>query len=710
MSKQFSLYGIVLLVILCLTGVTAHADRTIDKIKYPALNDFEIPKVEKIELDNGMVLYLLEDHELPIVRARVRLAAGGYLEPADKVGLASITGEVMRTGGTARMTGDEIDEAMESIGASVEVGIDRTSGGASMNILSEYVDTGLEILADVLRTPQFSEDKIDLSKTAERSNISSRNDDPLSTLIREYRKVLYGGDSPYARHTEYATINAISRDDLIAFHNQYVTPENVMLAIWGDFNKDEMIAKIKGYFGDWQKGSGKVPKLPEVNYTFEPGVHYIEKEKVTQSTIIMGHIGGLTGDPDYFALTVANNVLSGSLGGRMFNEVRSKKGLAYSTGGNFTSNISYPGFFYGYVITKLESTVEASKAVKHEIERMQTDPPTPDELSKAKDSYLNSFVFNFDSKGEIINRMMTYDYFDFPQDFLYTAKKKIEQVTADDVIDVAKRRFHPDQMHLVVLGLADQFDEPLSVFGEVNEIDITIPTGEPEEEVAVSDETLAKGMDLLKRAVAACGGCDNFKKIKTSSSKASYKLIMPQGEMELGVTSLQELPDKSRETVNTPMGEMITVSNGDQGWMKQGPNVVEMPAEQMSENDKEQFRNRTLLFQTIDNPQFRAIYIETTKLNDIDVDIIKVESLDGKNSFKFALNAETGMPVGMMYFGETAMGPGNLTITMSDYREVSGIMVPFSRDIESDGNKVMAITIGEYKINPEIPAGSFDKP
>jgi len=398
------------------------------------------------------------------------------------------------------------------------------------------------------------------------------------------------------------------------------------------------------------------------------------------------------------------------IGNRMFNEVRSRQGLAYSTGSNFTSHISYPGIYFNYVITKLESTVEAAQGVLNEIKRMQTDPPTADEMARAKDSYLNSFVFNFDSKGEILNRMMGYDYYNFPQDFLFTVKDKIEKITPEDVIDVAKRRFHPDEMHVVIVGKADQFDQPLSVLGPVDTIDITIPSGETEEEIAINDETLAKGMELLKKAVKACGGMDNFKKVKSLETQSTIKIFTPQGEMALESSSQQVLPDLSRQVISTPMGEIVTVTTADKGWMKQGPNVTELPSDQMEDNEKDNFRNTFLLFQGLEDPDYQAVFAGEKELNGKPVNIVKIISKDGEMSFKMALDAETNLPVAKMYFGKTIMGPGNLTQMVSDYHDISGVKVPFMLSIESDGNKVMEVVVKEYKVNPEIPETAFDKP
>jgi zinc protease len=710
MNQLMRSFVTVILFLLFCCGTGLGEQRVVDKLKYPPLRTQEPPNIEKITLDNGLTLYLLEDHELPIINAAVRLGAGEYLVREDKVGLASITGAVMRTGGTEKMTGDQIDSALEAVGASIEVSISRTSGSARMNILSEYVDMGLSILADILRRPVFSQDKIDLQKTSERSAIARRNDEPTGICGREFRKIIYGSKSPYAMHTEYSTIDNISREDLIAFHKQCITPENVMIAVWGDFNKDEMAAKLRKYFEDWPAGSGKMPKFPEVKYEFKPGIHYIAKDNVNQSTIFMGHIGGLTGDPDYFAMVVMNNILGGAFSSRLFNNVRSKLGLAYTVAGNYTSNIAYPGVYYNYCLTKSESTVKAIRSMIAEIKRMQTDPPTPEEMRLGKDGYLNSFVFNFEDKGDVITRMMEYDYFGFPNDFLYKVKDNIEKVTPADVIAVAQKRLHPDALQIVVVGKGSDFDEPLSALGAVDTIDVTIPSGAAKEEIAVTQETLAKGKDLFNLAMKACGGKENFKKIKAISSKGSISLATPQGEFALQMTSLFSFPDKTREAIITPMGEMLSVSNGKEGWTKQGANVIASTEEQMKEAKKESFRNTILAFKNIEDTTYQVVFVKADKLGDKSVNIIQIGTTDGQTTYKLALDAGTNIPVAKFYFGQTMMGPGNLTEIYSDYRDISGIKIPFAMRIESDGQKVAETAITDYQINPIIPAGSFDKP
>jgi predicted Zn-dependent peptidase len=707
-KKSITLFCLAALVVqIC--GAIVFAEKSIDKIKFPKLSDPKMPDIETIDLDNGIRLYLLEDHKLPLINAYVRIAVGSYLEPLDKIGLASITGSVMRTGGSERMPGDDIDETLESLGAMIESGIDMTSGMAVMNILSDYTDTGLEILADILRRPIFDPDKIDLAKTEHRTAISRRNDEPWDICKREYQKIIYGAESPYARHTEYETIDNISREDLIEFHKRYITPENIMIAVWGDFKKKEMIQKIKKSFGDWPTGTGQVSVIPSVEYKHASSISYVERTNINQSRIRIGHIGGFLTDEDYYAAIVMNNIL-GAPGGRLFNYVRSQQGLAYEAGANYRSHIDYQGYFFAYCFTKSETTIQAINSIIEQISKMQTDPPTEMEMQFGKDSYLNSFVFNFADKGDIIQNIMDYDYYGLPRDFLFKVKENVEKVTPDDVIAAVNKRLHPDNLHIVVVGNGNDFDGSLDIFGQVDTIDVSIPTGQKEEEIEVTTEALTKGKELIKKAAEACGGIEKIQNIKSIVTSKKVNVFTPQGEFSLTAESSFLLPDKVRDVISTPMGEMITGSDGSKTWSKQGPNVTDGTEEELKDQKQSIFRNMLLTFQHIDDPEYEFIYLETGEYEGTPVDIIMVKTADGSMSYKMALNSQTLLPERTFYFGKTMMGPGNLTDILSDYREVSGIVIPYSRKIESEGNTVAEIETTGIEINAEIDESIFTKP
>src|SRR5207249_8102782 len=218
LMKNKSILMVLFLLISC--GICL-AQINYKELKYPPLHPIKPPDVKRVVLKNGMILYLVEDHELPLINMTARIGVGSIDDPSDKVGLGSVATAVMRTGGTKSKTGDQIDEELESIAASVETGIRLTSGTASLSVLKENIDTSLGVLADILMNPTFAPDKIQLQKIREHSAIARRNDDVQGIAFREFNKLIYGPDSVYARQAEHSTINAITRDDLVAFHEKY---------------------------------------------------------------------------------------------------------------------------------------------------------------------------------------------------------------------------------------------------------------------------------------------------------------------------------------------------------------------------------------------------------------------------------------------------------------------------------------------------------
>ncbi|MFQ5453836.1 MAG: M16 family metallopeptidase, partial [Candidatus Zixiibacteriota bacterium] len=660
----------------------------------------------------GMRLYLLEDKSLPVFRVSVRVNTGSYLEPSDKTGLASICGTVMRTGGTSKWTGDEIDELLEAVGGSVETSIGLESGNASINVLSEFTDLGLEVLASILRSPEFDPDKIDLAKVQERSVISRRNDDPQQITFREYKKLIYGADSPYARQIEYATINAISREDLLEFHSRYYKPQNIQMAVWGDFNKKELMKKIDKYFSDWKKEGEPVPPLPKVDYKYESKVYYINKEDVNQTNIVLGHIGGFVTDEDYGALIVMNNVLGGSMSSRLFNSVRSREGLAYAVFGVYSANIKYPGVFYNFASTKSETTIKTIREIIKEIKRMQTDPPDEKEMRGGKDGYLNSFVFKFDTKSELVNRLMNYDFNGLPEDFLFKIKEDVEKVTPEDVVAAAKNNLRPDALRILVVGKGEDFEMPLDQagLGNVQTIDITIPSGEEKKELVVTPENIEKGTALLNKAITSAGGLDNFKKIKSVSIKAIFTISTPQGDFPLNVESIDLFPDKSR-AVTTMMGQkMYQIRNGNAGWKtNQMGKLAPMTEDDIVKNDKELLRNTILIYQQSDNPSYQVVYDGSGEVEGASVEYIAITDNDGNSICRLGINQNSEV-ISKSYWGETPLGSGDIVEIYSGFKEIDGVKIPMVRVTDLNGQRFGKVDISEFNINSDISENAFEKP
>jgi predicted Zn-dependent peptidase len=477
-SREWRLGGLGCLVLIgMLAGLSAPvmAQNSYKDLTYPPLRNIRVPDVDRTELPNGLVLYLLEDHTLPKIQGAAFIRTGDWYEPADKIGLASIVGQVMRTGGTTTRSGDEINRALENVGAGVETGIGGGSGSASLFTLKENLPIVLEIFADILQNPAFPEDKIQLAKIRMRTGIARRNDNVLGIASREFIKLLYGADSPYARTTEYATIDNIAREDLVDFHRRYFHPNQITLGLWGDFESSEVKSQVETLLGSWERTEAQMPPVPKVSASQQESVNFIPKDDVNQTNLRLGHLGGRRDHPDYFALQMMAEVLGGSMSSRLFTRIRSELGLAYAVSASWSAGWDHPGSFFIFCNTKSESTIQATEAILKEVRRITEEPISEQELAIAKGNVLNSFVFNFDSTGEIVGRLMTYEYYGYPKDFLEEYRSNVEKVTVDDVLRVAKKHIHPDKLTILAVGRAEDFDQPLSTLGEVQTIDITIP-------------------------------------------------------------------------------------------------------------------------------------------------------------------------------------------------------------------------------------------
>src|SRR5579862_4540043 len=254
------------------------------QIPIPKLPNFQPPQPKRIQLSNGMVIFLQEDHELPLVDGTARIRGGSVNEPADKVGLVDIFGEVWRTGGTKSQTGDKLDDFLEVRAAKVETGGGPDSTTISFSCLKGDLDDVFKAFIDVLRNPEFRADKLDIAQKEEEDAISRRNDDVGEIAHRETVKLAYGSGNPYAREAEYATVAAVTRQDLVDWHGKYVHPNNIILGISGDFDSAAMESRLRAAFDSWPKGP-VTPRKNEIKYSPAPaGNYFVAKEDVNQST------------------------------------------------------------------------------------------------------------------------------------------------------------------------------------------------------------------------------------------------------------------------------------------------------------------------------------------------------------------------------------------------------------------------------------------
>lgn len=457
------------------TADAARDARPWEFFDYPQINNFETPELEIFELENGIRVYLVEDRELPLIDLTVLVRTGGIQVPDHQVGLQNIAGTVMRSGGSVNYPDTVLNEMLENRAAEMETEIGFSSGSAHMNVLADDFAELLPVFVDLLVNPAFPQERLELAKTQQRSAIARRNDDQGAVANREFQRLVYGDGSKYARRIEYATINNISRDDVVAFHQQAFVSRNMMVGVTGDFDAAQMRQWLTDAFSKVPAGDQATLLFPPVDYRFEPGIYFVDKPDVNQSYVLLGHIGGMRDNPDYAALQVMNRVLSGGFSSRLMQVVRSELGLAYSVFGNYGSGLYFPGTFTAGVMTQSESTAAAIEAIIAQVRRLQDEQISDEELNSTRDQFLNTLVFQYPSISSVLRERMDNDYAGLPPDTFEQLVSQIQQVSAADVQAVARRYLQPDSLQILVVGNAAEMGDQLARFGTVQTLDISIP-------------------------------------------------------------------------------------------------------------------------------------------------------------------------------------------------------------------------------------------
>jgi zinc protease len=446
------------------------------ELTFPALPEVKVPPYKRFQLPNGLSVYLMEDHEWPLVSGLALVRTGDRWEPADKVGLAGLTGELMRTGGTRSHSPEQLNQALEQQAAAVESSIGTTAGRVNFTALSENLKEVFDLFAEVIQEPVFAQEKLDLEKNQQRGAIARQNDSPESIAGRELGKLIYGATSPYARIVDYASLDRISRQDVVNFYQQAVRPDQMILGIVGDFDSQALRSLIEAKFGNWrpQAGQPQAQKLPPVKQAEKGGLFFINQPQLTQSYVQLGQLGGDLKNPDVFALYVMNGVLNG-FGGRLFNQVRSREGLAYSVYALWQPEFDFPGTFVAGGQTRSDATVPFIQSVQDQLQQIRTTPVTESELAYAKDSILNSFVFNFQDPAQTLSRLLSYEYYDYPSDFIFRYQQGVKATTAKKLQQAAQTYLKPEEMVTLVVGNQTAIKPGLTTLqAKVTTVDITI--------------------------------------------------------------------------------------------------------------------------------------------------------------------------------------------------------------------------------------------
>jgi predicted Zn-dependent peptidase len=691
------------------------------ELVYPPLPAFQVVKPTRFVLPNGMVVIVIEDHELPLVNVSARIRTGSLLEPADKVGLAGLFGTVQRSGGTATRKPDALDEFLESRAASIETGMSADSASASMSALKADVPAVLEAFADVVRNPAFDPDRLKVAVTAVNASIARQNDNPQGITQREFTKAIQGADSPFGRTATYATVGSVTRDDLLAWHKKYYHPNRVILGIVGDITVDEAKTLVTKAFGDWPKGPPFTETWPVPRTTAQAGVFEALKPDSTQSFVAVGHQGELLRtNPDYFPATVMNEVLSGGFTSRLFAKIRTELGLAYSVGGSLGAGWTRISPFQMQMSTRADATVKAIEALINEAKLLATTKPaTEAELNLAKQSILNSFIFNNDEPEEVLGQQLVFEYYGQPLDWLDRYRAGVEKVTAADVARVAAKYIHPDRFSIVVVGPSEGRDKPLSALGTVKPIDLTIPSpgaapagagfpakpgggaAAPGGAAAASADAKAKGKALVAKAVEGVGGAAALDGLTSYVADGEMTVKTPQGEFTLKTKETLVMPDRFRQDLTLPMGQMAMVIAAGDAFMVSPQGEQAMPASMREQAEEQLARVPLLLLRQRNDPAFEAVAAGEGKSGDSPTALLTI-TFKGKTS-TLGLDPQTGRVLTVSFRGPGPDGvPGDIVHTFSDFRPAGPLTLPYKQATAINGEANASGALSAIALNAPV--------
>jgi zinc protease len=699
MKRRAVLLSLIMVLASLLVFSAQAKPRPFETVKVPPLNPIKTPNVEKTLLANGIRVFFFEDHELPLIKINAMVRGGEVNE--SKIGEGELFGEVLRSGGTKSMSGDKVDEFLEKIGAEIESSSGDAFTTVRAKMLKENKDEVIPLFAEFLMSPAFAEDKIKLAKTQMYSEISRRNDEVMGLSRREFVKLIYGKDSPYARQTEYENIDALNREDLVRFHKKMFRPDETYIAVLGDFDSKEMKTALEKLLGNWKNDTPKpsylIPQIPQP----KSSVNFIEKNDVEQSTILLGHLGLRLDDPDYASVNMLSEILGGSMASRIFTQVRTLKGLAYGAGGYMIPAYDHNGAFYFYTSTKPESTKDALDTILVEIKKIREEKVTDEELKRSKDSYLNGYAFEFDSIEKIARRMVLYQFYGYPEKFNEELRSKIEKVSVDDVFNAAKNHLFDDKLAILFVGKKEVKDS-LSSYGNINVIDITIP--EPPEKEIIPEptpESMKEGTALLTGAAQKMGA-KQLSALQNYSFEGTMAIKSPMGEFSMNQKGVIVFPDKVYLDIQTPMGKMEQVIKGDEGYMAMGDKKRPLPESQLKEAKKSLYTSLcgVNLLKDVLAKKLEGQYIGEKELNSNKTKLVIVR-IDAQ-PVKIYISGE-GLICAISSRQNTQEGPKELLELFSDFRDVKGLKVPFASKTMDKDEVVESSANSKIDINIDIP-------
>jgi predicted Zn-dependent peptidase len=654
----------------------------------------EVGSADHFTLDNGLKVFVVENHKLPRVSFQIFVDVPPFMEK-ESVGTASIAGQLLRSG-TSSKSKAVIDETIDFMGASLNT----NSNGLYGASLKKHTESLMEIAADILLKPSFPQTEFDKIKKQTLSNLAQSKEDAdaiagnVSTVLR------YGKDHPYGEVESEETVAKITLDKAKEYYKTYLQPNIAYMIVVGDITQAEAAPLVKKYFGNWNKKAVAKGNFAKPTKPTKPQIGFVSKSGAAQSVIRLTYpVDIKPGSKDWIPARIMNAILGGSgLSSRINQNLREDKAYTYG-GGSTLSNDPLIGYFSASVSVRNEVTVPAIKELLKELNRMRTEKVSAKELTQIKNYLTGRFSIQLESPQTVARFALNTARYNLPQDYYATYLEKLNAVTAEDIQAMAQKYITPDNAHILVVGnkseVADNLKE-LAADGEINFYD---PYG-IKLEIESSATANMTPEQILNNYVKAIGGKEKLMAVKDLTMNMEADAMGQKIQMNL----IQKAPGKIYQAFVSPMGKQETFFDGEKGTMSVGGQSMPLPPEQIT-NTKEQ-----------------AVLFTEMRFNELGYKAVLsgVENVDGKNAFVLETESPSGKKATLFFDVKTFLKikesssvktPNGqvqtISSSLSDYREVDGILFPFSRKLVGGAPIPLDLKITEIKVNTGVKDDFF---
>jgi zinc protease len=674
---------------------------------------FTFPAHTTTKLENGMTVFVVEDHRQPVVSATLLLpGAGAAARSGKQAGLAAMTAALVRQG-TSTRSAQQIAEAIDRVGGSLNASATQDATQASVTVLTSSLDTGFDLLADVVQRPAFAAEEIERWRRQTLSNLQVAYRDPEYLRDATGERVAYG-DHPYGFPTDGfpETVRALGRDDVVQFHKECYSPSGAYLAIAGDIAPDAATALARKYFAAWKGSAVKALAAPAQKP--QRRIVVVDQPDAVQTQFGMIGVGVPRNDPDHLTLNVANQILGGGFNSRLNLRLRAKEGLTYGAGSSLESN-RLAGLWNTTSFTRTEETANAMKVMLDVLTEFRKNPATSAELAEATAYLSGVFALQVETADAVAARVLTMALHGLPADYWQTYRDRVRKISVADVSAAVQKHVNPEQLAIVAVGNASGFAKSLESLGPVTvvpaaKLDLTQPNFQATQETAAGPDAAAKGLALIKAAAEAHGGAAKLSGIKDGTATSKILITTPQGEMEGTAKGVVLQPDKSRGVITLQFGDITQTFDGTKGSMTlPDGNTMEIPPALSLELRRAVIVNANIgLIREALNGGAQVAALEPKEVEGTMLD--RVSWKKGDMEMVVGMDPKTHYIVNVTYHGMSQQGPADFDMRLSDFKPAANGVVAARHVVQyQNGQKALDVVITDLQFDTGVSPDTFKK-